>query len=370
MKTKKKILVAPLDWGLGHATRCMPIITELLNQGTEVVIASDGRSYQLLKNEFPDLLHLPLPSYNVSYQGKGSLLLAMAMQVPKFINTIYKEHKSLQRIIRDYKIDAVISDNRYGLWSKKIPCIFLTHQLFIQIPNSISFLSPVTDFINHKFIQKYDECWVPDVEGEGNLSGRLSHKRKIQDISPFFIGALSRLHKIEKAEKKYDLLTVLSGPEPQRTIFEKIILSQIQKVNLSAGRQDLKTLIVRGVTEQNEKTLVNEKVEMVSYLNAKELNEAMNHSELLLSRSGYSTIMDLAVLGKKAILIPTPGQTEQEYLAEELKKRKIFYTQKQKEFDLMKAIEENKKYSGLKINERSKDILKNKISKWLGEIEK
>lgn len=356
---KKRILVAPLNWGLGHATRCIPIINELLLQNIEIVIASDGRSHQLLQKEFPGLTHLPLPGYSVSYQKNGSIILQMMMQVPKILRAIDRENKLLKRIVKEYKIDAVISDNRFGLWTKDIPCVFITHQLFIKIPKQISFLEPIINFINHRYISKFAQCWIPDFEGEENLSGKLSHG-KFLPRKTFFVGPLSRLKKENVVEKKHDLLVVLSGPEPQRTIFEKIILAQINDLNL-------KILIVRGVTEHSEKKQINPNVEMISYLGTKELNEAMNQSELLLSRSGYSTIMDLAVLGKKAIFVPTPGQPEQEYLAEKLKRKKIFYSEKQNEFDLKKALEESRDYSGLKINADA-EVLRKRISSFLNSF--
>lgn len=366
---KKRILVAPLNWGLGHATRCIPIINDLQKQGVEVIIASDGRSSLLLKKEFPNLVHLDLPSYNINYQG-GNLIFSMAIQLPKIFSAINKEHLELENIISEHKIDAVISDNRYGMWNKKTPSIFITHQLFIHLPKPISFLSPIVNYLNHRFIKKFDECWIPDFPNENNLSGKLSHKinttfpltfRASAVREAYFIGTLSRFRKIENAKKKYDLLIILSGPEPQRTIFEKLIQSQITNIKS-------KILLVRGITEENEREIINENIEMVSFLNSSDLNQAINNSDLILSRTGYSTIMDLAELEKKAILIPTPGQTEQEYLAEELKRKKIFYSEKQNEFDLKRAISESKNYQGIKWKEENGSSLSENILRLLRSI--
>lgn len=319
-----KIIVAALNWGLGHATRCIPIINELLNQKAEVILASDGRAYELFKSEFPELKIYQLAPYDVTY-AKEQMVLNIAGQLPVILLGIYKEHKALLKIIQQEGINGIISDNRFGCYHPKVYSIFLTHQLNIKIP-----LRPIemfTRLINRKVIDRFHECWIPDYPGKENISGELSIPKKIKN--PIFIGPLTRF-KYKTTKKKYDVIALLSGPEPQRTVLEKIIIDQ-------ASNLDIKTIIVQGKTEKFEH-IKKGNLEIVSFLKAKELNEAILSSEIVICRSGYSTIMDLLAIHKKAIMIPTPGQTEQEYLAESFHKRKIFYTVNQKEFKLSEAL--------------------------------
>jgi uncharacterized protein (TIGR00661 family) len=347
---KKRILIAPLDWGLGHATRCIPIIHTLLENGAEVLIGADKRPLDLLKNEFPQLEFFTLNGYNVTYPENENMILKMFVQLPKIFKGIIQENRQLEKLITEKKIDAVISDNRYGLWTKKIPCIFITHQLFIKSP----FGEKILNYLNRKFISRYTECWIPDTETFDNLSGNLSHGKDIfKNI--YFIGPLSRLTGQEKdIKKKYDLLVILSGPEPQRSIFEKIILKEL---NLS----NLKSLVVQGLVEKNESKNLGLNTEVVSHLSAETMNRAIQSSELMVCRSGYSTIMDLSIFNKKVVFVPTPGQTEQEYLAEKFSVDKIAYTVSQDKFNLDEAIHSSSDYSGFKANPISKIKLRERI---------
>jgi len=332
---QKRVLVCPLNWGLGHATRCIPIINLLIQNNAKVIIAAEGRSLELLKKEFPELEYIVFKGYDITYSKSLFLALKMIFSIPKILNGIKREHRELDKLITDYNIDIVLSDNRYGCWNKKITSVFITHQLMIK--------SPIGEKVLHKivlsYIKRYTFCWIPDWQGKDNLSGDLAHLYPIPSNASF-IGALTRFNQFTTTEeKKYDVMAIISGPEPQRSIFERIVSEQIYKSNLNA-------LLVFGLPEGNIKHETKAKVKMVSHLNSKEMEEAIRSSDLIISRSGYSTILDLAALGKKAIFIPTPGQTEQEYLAYQLKEKGIAFFQKQKTFHLMDAIEKSKSYSG------------------------
>jgi predicted glycosyltransferase len=335
MQSKQRILIAPLDWGLGHATRCIPIIRLLLKKEVEVIIAADGRPLELLKKEFPELEFICFKGYSINYPDKGSMVLKMLFSIPKIFTGIYREHQALKKIIDDKKIDIVISDNRFGLWNNNVKSIFMTHQLMIKSP----FAEGILHKINLFFINKYNECWVPDEEGTINLSGDLSHKYPLPR-NTFFIGALSRFQKQKELTRlNYEVMAMVSGPEPQRTIFETMITEQLLKTNLKA-------LVVCGKADEKNKKVTKGNLEIINHLNANEMQEAILQSEIIIARSGYSTIMDLATLGKKAIFIPTPGQTEQEYLAELLQQKKISYTQIQSEINIEEAIIKSKDYKG------------------------
>jgi uncharacterized protein (TIGR00661 family) len=327
--TKPRILIVPLDWGLGHATRCIPIINELIEQGCDVVVAADGDPFFLLKKEFPTIVFLRIKGYKIQYtRNRKWLPFKLLQQFPKIIFSILKENSWLEEVINEYKIDAVISDNRFGVYNKRIPCIYITHQLYIKTGRVFS--EKIIQKMHNYFIKKYSNCWVPDFK-ENGLAGELSHPAKIPS-NVLYMGPLSRFEKMNDVPTIYDLVISLSGPEPQRTIFEKIILTQLKTF-------EKRVLLVRGLPNENKKMQADIKsIEIVNHLSAEELNIAFQQSDLIISRSGYSTIMDLVKLCKNAILVATPGQTEQEYLAAYLMQKKYFYSVHQDNFSLEAAI--------------------------------
>lgn len=342
-----------MNWGLGHASRCVPVIRELQLGNAEVIIAADGRALQLLRKEFPELKWVRLPGYNIKYWWEGSATFQILLQLPKIIFSFYRERKWLKRFIEEEKIDTVFSDNRYGLYSEKIPCVFITHQICIQLPMGFKWMEKFFYRCNLKFIERFDECWIPDFEGEKNLSGNLSHKFPLP-ANARFIGPLSRFTStcgkaLTVPPLERDLLIVISGPENQRTKFEKRMTEQAKKFS---G----KILLVRGIPgavgegTNRAQSKVTENFSTIDFMNAEELNRAFLSSKIIVARSGYSTIMDLVATQSKALLIPTPGQTEQEYLAHYLLEEKICYSEKQNEFDLERAIERAKDFSGFESN--------------------
>jgi UDP-N-acetylglucosamine transferase subunit ALG13 len=331
-------LVVPLDWGLGHATRCIPLIKEFQANGCEVIIAAETAVKSLLEHEFQQLTFIPLKGYRISYSRKSHWLpLKIISQVPRVLLGIYKEHKWLKKVVKKHSISAIIADNRFGLYHSGIPSVYITHQLLIKTGSV--FTEKIAQKIHFWFIKKYTSCWVPDYAGRNNISGELSHPVKyLSNIS--YIGCLSRFEKKDLAGKKYDLLILVSGPEPQRSIFEAILLTQLKNYS---GR----SLLVRGlpgIPENEEKALStssqNPRLIIKNHLSTQELNDAMQQAELVISRSGYTTIMDLIKLKQKAILVPTPGQTEQEYLAWHLMKQDFFYAASQEGFTLTDALKQ------------------------------
>ncbi len=334
MQIKKNILICPLNWGLGHATRCIPIINEL-NKTHNVIIASSGRSLDLLKSNFPNNKFIVFNDYNIMYPKNSLMALKMFFYIPKISYLILKENIILKQLIKENNIDIVISDNRYGLFSKKAKSIFITHQIYIKTPFLLKFLEPLIFKLNRFFIRKYDELWIPDYENkEFNLAGDLSHnfnKKSFKNIK--FIGPLSRFEnnkhfeKEDISDKKYDFFVIISGPEPQRTIFENIILHNLQKNKFSA-------VVVLGKPEENGFYLINENIEVYSNLKTIDFFNKIKNSEIVISRPGYSTIMDIAFLKKKAVFIPTPGQTEQFYLSKYYSDNNLFYSIEQEKLDL------------------------------------
>ena len=352
MAAKNSILVAVLNWGLGHASRSIPVIQSLLSKNKDVILAGEGRSLDLLKVEFPELQRIQLPAYDISYFSEN-MFLNIGWQFPRIVKAIWKEHKQLKEIVRDYQIDGIISDNRFGCYHSKIPSVFISHQLNIQIPQN-KWIQNWVNFCNKWVIQKFESCWIPDEPGKYSIAGKLSENTNIPNS--FYIGLLSRMQALE-SPKKYDVIAVLSGPEPQRSYLEKAIVQQLKKLSL-------RSLIVAGKTEVTEQMNTGD-ITLKSYMATKELNEAIASSTLVISRSGYSTLMDLALLKKPALLIPTPGQTEQLYLAERLFLERIFNRQFQSEINIEKAWAQRNDYPGFLQNQYNNNRYEEVLEKWL-----
>ncbi len=324
-----KILVAPLDWGLGHATRCIPVINELLSHGCAVWIATGGSSLQLLRKEFPLASFLPLEGYRVFYHtAKNDFRYTIARQIPKIRACIRQEHAWIEEMMDEHHFDIIISDNRYGLYSKKAYSVFITHQLNIRTGMG-ALADLLLQKINYRYIQRFDACWVPDFEGPENLAGGLSHPATLPPRTRY-IGALSRLDK-KKDGKKYDLLIILSGPEPRRTIWEQALLKELETYNGN-------TLVVRGLPGNSNPINAAASVQVVDFFSSDALSVAIRQSEWVVCRSGYTSVMDLVQVQHKAILIPTPGQPEQEYLATWLHQNKVFYTCTEDTFTLPQSL--------------------------------
>lgn len=311
MTTSKNILVAPLNWGLGHSTRCIPVINKLIEFGYNPILASDGDALELLKKEFPGLTILELPSYKIKYAKKGKFFKwKMTLNIPKILGAISKEKKLVKQWITEHDLVGIISDNRFGVVSKKIPSVFITHQLNVLSGNT----TYLTGKIHRNWIKKFTECWVPDFKRNPNLSGKLGHLKKTR-LKIKYLGVLSRFEPKE-VEPVYDLAVVLSGPEPQRSLFEKIVTKELE-------RFEGKVIFVKGKIQPEKASETIGNITYHNFMNARELEQAINQSKMVLSRSGYTTIMDLVKLRKKAFFVPTPGQTEQEYLAKRLKQQGI-----------------------------------------------
>jgi UDP-N-acetylglucosamine:LPS N-acetylglucosamine transferase len=331
---KQTILFAPLDWGLGHATRCIPLIKQAVSAGHGVIIAADRGPLALLKAEFPTLEFITFPGYEISYPKDGNMVLSMAWQLPKLAWKVVKEYFQIKRIVKERRIDWVISDNRYGLFGHAAKSTFITHQLHIKT----GFLEGLFNSINHWYIRRFDNCWVPDYKGIPNLGGSLSHPESIPTHCQY-IGPLSRFEKKQFVKDEIDLLVIFSGPEPQRSLFEQLVIEQLSDFN---G----KVVLVRGLPLAQGNLACKSNQTAYNHLSDADLNEWLLKAKLVLSRPGYSTVMDLAQLGKKAVFVPTPGQTEQEYLAERMKEQKISPFQSQSEFNLKALLEEAQHYTG------------------------
>lgn len=331
---KKRILVAPLNWGLGHATRCIPIIRELEKEDFIPVLASDGAALEFLRKEFPHLEYFPLPSYNIRYSRFPFLLkVKLLTKTPHILKTISEELNISEELVKTKNISGIISDNRWGIRSESVPSVFITHQ--IQVLSGI--LTFFSSKIQQNYIQKFNECWIPDIEGKENLSGKMSVHDKLQ-LPVKHLGILSRFDKVE-LPLKYDVLAVLSGPEPQRSMLEKVLLKEFRKIKSEV-------CLVRGVVEKKISEERKGNITIYNFLNSEVLEQLINGSRIVICRPGYTSVMDLIKLDKKAFFIPTPGQPEQQYLAKRMKKLKLAPFCQQEDFKIGK-INEIKDYKSL-----------------------
>ena len=333
MNTRKPVvLVAPLDWGLGHTIRCIPIIKELLENDCEVIVACNPKQKKVLSPEFPVLGFVHLSGYDISYGGSRlSTILKLIGQTPKILMAVKREHSWLSAFLAKNLVDIVISDNRYGLSSPLVQSVFITHQLRVKTGLGKAIDNAVQKKL-YSLINKFSLCWVPDSpELIMNAGGGLSHPRQLPGTPVTYIGCLSRLHKCSEQVIKNDLVIILSGPEPQRTILEAILVRELKTFQGTA-------LIVRGLQDPEPLSSF-DKISIVNYASASELNKLICTAGIIICRAGYTSVMDMLKLGKKSILIPTPGQAEQEYLAKHLEKNKLAVITQQEGFRLQAAVE-------------------------------
>lgn len=309
-KKQKTVLVAVLDWGLGHASRCVPIIRFLQQQGHSVQLASSGAAASYLHHHFPELSCHSLPAYAPEYSRDGQMMWAMMKQIPRFMRVIAAEEKVIGQLIEKTRADLLISDNRYGAFSRIIPSLFITHQVNIQPPPGLSFLGPLINQINHRLINRFTACGVPDFPPPHNVAGELSIASTLR-IPVHYLGTLSALEPYASPGPTGNYwLAVLSGPEPQRSMLE-------QNVRQWLDKQDSPSIIVRGLAGQTGQQIVGRRTEY-DFAGGEKLAELIRGAKGVICRSGYSTLMDLIPFAKRVMLIPTPGQTEQEYLAKRM----------------------------------------------------
>lgn len=314
-----KILIAPLNWGLGHATRCIPLIRQYMANGDEVVLGGDGDSLLLLHRTFPELRIINLPSLKLYYDKDFKQRKFYWRSIPILLRSAIADHYYLRQFLAIERFDLVISDNRFGFFSKDVRCVYITHQLYPILPKRLFLFQPLVRWLHARVYNRYDEVWVPDYEDtKYNLSGALSHGGHFDERAKY-IGPLSRfsLCTAEEGQTRfnhtYSIVAILSGLEPQRTIFEQQILNRFSMSNDSL-------LLVRGKVSEPQTTIQKSNITIVPNLTDLEMMIAITNAQKIIARSGYSTIMDLEVLGvlSKAELHPTPGQSEQEYLAQRL----------------------------------------------------
>lgn len=358
----KHILIAPLDWGLGHTTRCVPLIRSIVQLGHIPLFAGNETQRNFIEDTFGPIDFIHLEGYDITYSKWNQYAqMGLLSQLPHILGAIKKEHEWLQNLVSERKIYGIISDNRYGLYHPTIPSVILTHQLHVQSGFGV-IADNIVRKLHYQFLNRFNEVWVVDKAESPGIAGTLSHPGKLPNNTTY-IGALSQFENRATTSNinKDQLLVLLSGPEPQRTILSAILWQQVQEFN---G----KVVFVEGSENALTPASIPANIEWHKRLTAKALEPILRETGMVVCRSGYSTIMDLIALQKQAILIPTPGQTEQEYLAYRMQSDGIFYSVPQKNFDLKKALSASANFNNKKSPKDSFQLYQPVLEKWLEKL--
>lgn len=331
---KPVVVFALLDWGLGHTTRTLPIIRHLMELNYTPIVACNPDQKALLREELPAVEFIYLDGYNLKYSWLGDYTrLMIIFQIPKILMKIKQEKRWLSHFMRKRKIDLVISDNRFGFYSSKIPSVFITHQLGIKTGMG-SIIDRLIRSFNYRYINRFSNCWIPDFKTEPNLAGELSHPNQVPEKPLTYLGCLSRLESCnQQTVKKEFILIILSGPEPQRTLLERKIIEEAVQVNQAM-------ILVRGLPGNSNQFKAPSHLKVFNHLPAAILNDYLCTASYVIGRSGYTSIMDYMKTGVRSILIPTPGQSEQEYLALYLQQHQLAFTIEQDKFSLKAALQQ------------------------------
>lgn len=330
MEKKKNILICPLEWGLGHAGRMIPLAEKLREMNFNILFGAGEKHLAFLRHEAPGFEYVNFPGFSPRYSRSLPQYLTLILQIPSLIYHITGEHIRLKKIIKANSVDIVISDNRFGLWNRKVRTVYVTHQLLIPFPRHFSFLEFIGVCIHRQIIRKYSLCFIPDLPGDLNLTGRLSHGI-ILPPNARYTGILSRFDGVTESSGKAVTdsrhnTVILSGPEPQRGILEKKLADILEL-------KEIPGIILGGRPDKDATMIRSGNIIYYNHLNRYAMKRIIEGSETIIARSGYTTVMELISLNCSALLIPTPGQTEQEYLATHLMHKGWFSSVSQKDLN-------------------------------------
>jgi predicted glycosyltransferase len=347
---------------LGHAARMIPLARKLSEMNNNVIIASGEEHLSLFRKELPGLSYINFPGFKPGYSRFLPQYLSVLLKLPVLLYQIIVEHHRLKRIISEYAVDIIISDNRFGLWNTNITSVYVTHMPLIPFPRVLKFLEPTGVLLHRKIIKKYSLCFIPDLPGSLNLTGRLSHGIKLPDNTRY-IGILSRFINNEKSPnenivKSHHITVILSGPEPQKEILKRKLVTLLKD-------KEPQTIIFEGKPEKLSGVTRNGNITFYSHLPVLQMKDILTGSDIIITRSGYTTIMELVSMNCTALIIPTPGQTEQEYLAEYLSEKGWFHTVSQDEISSEILLRPGETMSHHDINRQSSILLTEALTELL-----
>lgn len=358
---KKRVLFGILDWGLGHTTRSIPLIRFLQDLGMEVIVACNSTQKNVLEQELHHLRYLPLEGYHLRYGSNAAFTkLQIAFQSINILTKIKSENRWIKAQMNELKPDIIISDNRYGFRHTEIPSILITHQLLVKTGTGLLADNIMKMFLRSQF-KHFNSCWVPDWKEAPGLAGELSHPSYALPCPIRYIGAISRLEFDPHLTQNDILLVLLSGPEPQRSLLEERLSQQ-----LSGYTKEI--VIVRGKPEGGPSIQWPAHATVYDHLPMKALQEQMQKARYIISRSGYTTLMDIFKLQKKLIAIPTPGQAEQEYLGHLLHEQQQVLCIEQSKFQWQEALKQAEAFPFLPQKQNDFDAYKQVIAEELDRL--
>lgn len=363
MNKTYNILICPLEWGLGHAGRMIPLARKLQERNYNVIIGSGKEHQSLFRNELPGLTYIDFPGFNPGFSRFLPQYISLLLKTPLLFYHILAEHRRVKRIINDNKIDIIISDNRFGLWSRRIKSVYVTHQIVIPFPGTLRFLEWTGILFHRFFIKKYSFCFIPDLPGDLNLSGRLTHSVRLPGNTRF-IGLLSRFSdRPSFGEIRFRFphnTVILSGPEPQRSILR-------QKLIEILNNREPPSVFLEGKPGSSVEISKSENITLYNHLPADEMQDMITGSTSIIARSGYTSVMELISLNCSALLIPTPGQTEQEYLAEYLSAKGWFSAVSQSRLNESTILTSGKALWTSEIIDESRELLEKALDELLNK---
>ncbi|MCF7861519.1 hypothetical protein K9M79_04715 [Candidatus Woesearchaeota archaeon] len=349
-----KILYACNSIGLGHATRSMPLIESLIEKKHEVHILSHFRSLAYLKDYFKKNVkkYYDVPDYSIEkiFNKEKFSVLNMMIKTPTLITDFKREHKEFLKIHREENFDRVVTDSRYGIYGPGADCFLFAHHIKFSLEFSPYITERFTEGFYYTMQNRFKNILIPDFEEDGGVGGGLCHDfRYLSKEKVKYLGITSMIRK-EKVKEDIDYFISISGPEPQRTIFENKIMKGVHrlkgKVVITLGKPEITEVKRRG------------NLTIYGCFDRKKQQEHMNRAKMVISRSGYTTLMELAELGKNALLVPTKGQPEQEYLSKYLMEKGIWYSVDQDHLDIPVDVEKAKHYKGYKKPYSTKESVK------------
>ncbi len=318
---------AILNWGLGHATRCIPLIRQFQSLNKKILIVSEGQALALLKKECPELDFYDTGFKSLKYSKSKFLLMHLLKLVPQFLKHTRQERLIAQQICQSYKVETIFSDNRYGFHCPSVKNVFLTHQIRPFLPFPFKIFSRLIYKKIASWINRFDECLIFDNQ-DAFYAGSLSSSKSLS-IPCRYIGISSRLEQQQQNQtKNIDFLAIISGLEPHRTQFESILRDLQQEM-------DCRIVIVTGQAQGTD----SEEKDIIALSDSNQLQNLIAQSRCVISRSGYSSIMDYYTINQRAILVPTPGQSEQEYLARRHQNADLFQVAESSKSSIKKAIQ-------------------------------
>jgi uncharacterized protein (TIGR00661 family) len=338
-RSSKNILITPLGWGLGHAARMIPLALKLKEMNHNITIAGNKDCLALFRKETKGFNLIMFSGFTMRYSRYFPSYVTILVRLPLLIYHSFREHFKIKNLIAENKIDIIISDNRFGCWNNSVKSVYVTHQLRILFPFPFRFIEPLGIAFHRGIIKKYDSCFIPDFPGEINISGDLSHNM-ILPPNVRYIGLLSRFVSGSNTPKKNKdsipyITIILSGPEPQKSILRKKLIDLLKLTSLKAFVFEGKP----GIENKNEKDI---RIISMNHLPLIQMRDIITGSKNIICRAGYTTIMEMMSLKQTALLIPTPGQTEQEYLAGYLSRKGWFSFASQNENNILSLLSDNK----------------------------